>query len=118
MDLAKLKLRLQEFAKERDWDQFHSPKNLCMALGSEIGELTELFQWINEEHSKLENLSPKTLNDIKLEIADIFIYLIRIVDKLNIDLEEAVSAKLKLNELKYPVNLSKGNSIKYSRRDV
>jgi NTP pyrophosphatase (non-canonical NTP hydrolase) len=117
MDLNLLKNDLRSFARERDWDQFHSPKNLCMAIESEAGELVEVFQWLKEEESMLNNISPAVLNDAKEEIADIFIYLIRLSDKLDIDIENAVNDKLKLNEIKYPVGLSKGNALKYNKRN-
>ena len=112
MDLVILKNKLAEFASKRDWDQFHSPKNLVMALTGEVGELNELFQWLTEEESKnLQN------DEIKNEIADIFIYIVRLADKLNIDIEEAVKQKIEINKKKYPVKLSKGNAIKYNKRD-
>ena len=84
MDNLQNKLRL--FAEERDWDNYHTPKNLVMALSGEIGELTEIFQWLNEDESKIENLSIKNIERVKEEIADVFLYLIRLSDKLNIDL--------------------------------
>ena len=112
MDLNKLKRNLAEFSAERDWDQFHSPKNLVMALTGEVGELNELFQWLTEEQSKnLQN------EEIKNEIADIFIYIIRLADKLDIDIEEAVKKKMEINKNKYPIELSRGNSTKYNKRD-
>ena len=112
MDLNKLKRNLAEFTAERDWDQFHSPKNLVMALTGEVGELNELFQWLTEEQSKnLQN------EEIKNEIADIFIYIIRLADKLDIDIEEAVKKKMEINKNKYPIELSRGNSTKYNKRD-
>lgn len=112
-----IKKVLRKFAEERDWDRYHNPKNLVMALSGEIGELTELFQWLNEDESKVENLSVKNLERVKEEIADIFIYLIRLSDKLSIDLIEVTKKKIDINEKKYPVELSKNNAIKYNRRD-
>lgn len=112
MDIKKLQNKLAEFAEDRDWDQFHSPKNLVMALTSEVGELNELFQWLNEEQSKnVDN------DELRQEIADIFIYLLRLADKLEIDIEEAVKEKIEINAKKYPIDLAKGNAIKYNRRD-
>ena len=114
MDLNHYKNKIQEFADERNWEQYHNPKNLVMALSGEVGELTEIFQWQNEEESK--NLSDKDLQSAKEEIADIFIYLLRISDKLGIDVEDAVNEKLEINARKYPVELAKDNAVKYSKR--
>ena len=88
MDLDKYKAKIREFANERDWDQFHDPKNLSMALSAEIGELLDVFQWLTSEQSK--NLSDNDLKLAKEELGDIMIYLIRLSDKLGIDLEEAI----------------------------
>ena len=113
MDIKDIQNKLAVFAKERDWDQFHSPKNLAMALTSEVGELNELFQWLTEEQSN--NVD----NDaVRQEIADIIIYLLRLSDKLDIDIEEAVKEKIEINAKKYPVDLAKGNATKYSKRDA
>ena len=114
MDLNHYKTIIQKFVDERNWDQFHTPKNLAMALSGEVGELTEIFQWLNEEESK--NLSDKNLQAAKEELADIFIYLLRISDKLGIELEDAVNEKIKLNAQKYPVELAKDNAIKYNQK--
>tara|TARA_B100001250_G_scaffold152855_1_gene131247 strand:+ start:420 stop:764 length:345 start_codon:yes stop_codon:yes gene_type:complete len=114
MDLDKYKGKIREFADERDWDQFHDPKNLSMALSAEIGELLDIFQWLTSDQSK--NLSDKDLKLVKEELGDIMIYLIRLSDKLGIDLEQAVIDKIKINEEKYPTELSKGNSTKYNKR--
>lgn len=109
--------KLRIFSKERDWDQFHSPKNLIMALTSEVGELSDIFQWLSEEESKIENLDRKNLEKAKEEIADVFLYILRIADKLDIDLEKVAIEKILVNSEKYPIELSKGNSIKYNRRN-
>jgi len=114
MDLEKYKQKIKQFADDRNWEQYHNPKNLSMALSGEVGELLEIFQWLNSEESK--NLSDKDHQSAKEELADIMIYLIRLSDKLNIDLEEAVQEKLKLNAEKYPVELSKDNAVKYNKR--
>ena len=112
MDIKEIQDKLARFAEERDWNQFHSPKNLAMALTSEVGELNELFQWLTEEQSNnVDN------NEVRQEIADIFIYLLRLSDKLDIDIEEAVKEKIEINAKKYPIDLAKGNAIKYSKRD-
>ncbi len=105
------------FSNERDWDQFHSPKNLIMALTSEVGELSDIFQWLSEEQSKIENIDSKSLEKTKEEIADVFLYILRIADKLNIDLEREAVKKIQINAEKYPIELSKGNSVKYNRRN-
>ncbi len=112
-ELDDIKLRLREFAKERDWDQFHSPKNFSMALIVECAELVEHFQWLTDEQSR--NLPDDTLDEVSLEMADIMIYLIRIADKLDVDLIEAVNRKIKLNAIKYPVEKSKGIAKKYNK---
>ena len=115
MDIKEIQDKLAKFAEERDWDQFHSPKNLVMALTSEVGELNELFQWLTEEQSSIKDDIGK-VDEISQEIADIFIYLLRIADKLNIDIEDAVREKMKINAEKYPVDLAKGNATKYNKR--
>ena len=109
--------KLRKFAEDRNWDQFHSPKNLVMALSGEVGELTEVFQWLKEEDSVPGKISDKDLDKTKEELADIFLYLIRLSDKLQIDLIQEAHRKIKINEQKYPVNLSKGNATKYNRRN-
>lgn len=115
--MEELIIKLREFAKKRDWNKFHSPKNLIMALTGEIGELNEIYQWLDTESSKLENLSEKDIEKSKEELADIFLYTLRIADKLNIDLIEESKKKIEINNKKYPVEVSKGNAVKYNRRD-
>lgn len=112
-DIEALKIKLREFAEERDWDQFHSPKNFSMALIVECAELVEHFQWLSDEQSK--RLPEDTLDEVRLEMADIFIYLIRLADKLDIDLLDAAKDKMKLNAEKYPVEKSKGIAVKYNK---
>lgn len=112
-DLEAIKHQLREFAKERDWDQFHSPKNFSMALIVECAELVEHFQWLTDEQSK--NLSAETLDEVSLEMADIMVYLIRLADKLDIDLLQSVERKIKLNAIKYPIEKSKGIADKYNK---
>jgi len=112
-ELEEIKLHLREFAKERDWDQFHSPKNFSMALIVECAELVEHFQWLTDEQSK--KLAPDTLDEVSLEMADIMIYLIRLADKLDIDLIESVNRKIVLNAKKYPIDKSKGLATKYNK---
>ena len=110
-ELEKIRLRISQFAADRDWDQFHSPKNLSMALAAESGELLEQFQWLTEEQSK--NLNSEKLHSIEEELADIQIYLIRLADKLNINLIDAVHNKIEVNERKYPADKVKGSAKKY-----
>ncbi|PML58224.1 nucleotide pyrophosphohydrolase [Vibrio lentus] len=111
-ELESLTSKLSEFARERDWDKFHSPKNLSMALSGEAGELVEVFQWLTEEESK--NLTSRQKERAEEEIADVFLYLLRLSDKLDIDLIEASSKKLALNEAKYPVERCYGTAKKYT----
>lgn len=111
-DLETLKLRLRDFADSRDWNQFHSPKNLCMALSVEIAEITEHFQWLTEEQSR--NLPQDKREEVATELADTLLYLIRLADKLKIDLAAAASSKIELNAQKYPVDMSRGNAKKYT----
>ncbi len=107
-NLEALRQRLAEFAAMRDWDQFHSPKNLAMALIAEAAELVEHFQWLSEEESR--HLSPEKKQAVSHELADVLIYLIRIADKLDIDLITAAEAKIQINETRYPVDLVKGDA--------
>ena len=111
-DLEKLRDRLRQFTTERDWDQFHSPKNLAMALSVEAAELLETFQWLSEEQSR--RLSPEALSAASEEIADILLYLIQLSDKLNIDLIAAANDKLAVNAQKYPADRARGTSKKYT----
>lgn len=106
--LEQLRQRLAQFAAVRDWEQFHSPKNLAMALIGEAGELIEHFQWLTETQS--QNLSPETKQAVSYELADILIYLIRLADKLDIDLIQAAQAKIQINETRYPVEKVKGDA--------
>lgn len=111
-ELTKLQHDLAEFASERDWDKFHSPKNLSMAMSVEAGELVEIFQWLTEEESR--SLSHKQQLRAEEEIADVFLYLLRIADKLNVDLVKAANEKLAINAKKYPVEAIYGRSKKYT----
>jgi len=107
-----LKERLLEFAEERDWDQFHSPKNLSMALIVEAGELMEHFQWLTQEQSK--SLPPEKHEEVEHELADILIYLLRLAQKLDVDLFAAAHRKMDLNEEKYPSAIVRGSAKKYT----
>lgn len=110
--LDSLKSRLRQFATERDWDQFHSPKNLAAALSVEAAEVLEHFQWLSEEQSR--DLSPDAKLRIALELADVLLYLIRLADKLGINLLEVAARKIEINGAKYPVNRAKGSAVKYT----
>jgi dCTP diphosphatase len=111
-DLAELRLRVREFVAERDWDRFHSPKNLAMALSVEASELVELFQWLTEEESA--GLDAGRRQRAAEELADVLWFLVRIADRLDIDLLEAAEAKLVLNAKKYPAERVRGQSRKYN----
>ena len=110
--LESLRDRLREFAKKRDWDQYHTPKNLSMALIAEAAELIEHFQWVDGSQSHI--LEEKTRQSVEEEMADILIYLVRISDKLEIDLYDAVERKLAINEKKYPAEKVRGSAKKYT----
>jgi NTP pyrophosphatase (non-canonical NTP hydrolase) len=113
--LEEARQRLREFSLQRDWDQFHSPKNLAMALIVEAAELVEHFQWLTEAQSAA--LPADKLDAVAQEVADVQIFLIRLADRLDIDLEAAVAAKLAVNEQKYPVEKARGNALKYTEFD-
>ena len=111
-DLDDLRDRLRRFAAARDWDQFHSPKNLAMALIAEAAELVEHFQWLTEAESAA--LTPEKRAEVADELADVLVYVVRIADKLDVDLLAAVADKLRRNEAKYPVSRVKGSAKKYT----
>ncbi|MDD2900386.1 MAG: nucleotide pyrophosphohydrolase [Desulfuromonadaceae bacterium] len=110
--LESLRDRLREFAKERDWDQYHTPKNLSMALIAEAAELVEHFQWVEGGVSHL--LEAKTRTSVEEELADILIYLVRISDKLNVNLLVAAERKIEINGKKYPADKVRGSAKKYT----
>ena len=107
--------KLRKFADDRDWEQFHSPKNLSMALAAEAGEILECFQWLTEEQSR--SLDLETLKKVKGEIGDVQIYLARLADQLGFSPLEAAEEKLKQNQKKYPVEKAKGKANKYTELD-
>lgn len=111
-DLDDLRDALRRFARERDWDQFHSPKNLASALVVEAAELLECFQWLTEEQSRA--LSDDDKRKVTEELADVFLYLIRLADKLDADLLEGARDKIAKNAEKYPVEKARGNAKKYT----
>lgn len=112
MDLGKIQAHLADFAKERDWVQFHSPKNLSMALAGETGELLEIFQWLTQDGSQRSALSDEQLQSATEELADILIYALRLADRLDIDLETAIAEKIKKNAARYTVEASSGSAEK------
>jgi NTP pyrophosphatase (non-canonical NTP hydrolase) len=111
-EIEELQQRLRAFAECRDWTQFHSPKNLSMALMAEVGELAEHFQWLTQEESF--GLDANKLQAVGEELADIYVYLVRLADQLGLDLAAAVERKLVLNEEKYPADRVRGSARKYS----
>jgi NTP pyrophosphatase (non-canonical NTP hydrolase) len=111
--LVELKARLRRFADARDWGQFHSPKNLAMALLVEAGELAEHFQWLTQAQSAA--LAPQQLAAVRAELADVLNYLVRLADVLNVDLLAAAGDKLVLNEQRYPVERVRGSARKYDQ---
>ncbi len=102
---------IREFNKERDWEQYHSPKNLAMALSVEVAEVVEHFQWLNQAQSR--SMEPSKKEEVKDEIGDILIYLVNLADQLGIDPIQAALDKIEKNRRKYPVKLAKGNALKY-----
>lgn len=112
-DINDLKIVLAQFAADRDWEKFHSPKNLAMALSAECGELLEHFQWITEDASM--NLQEQDIQGIADEIADVFIYLVRLSDKLGIDPLVVAASKIEKNKTRYPADKVKGSAKKYTQ---
>jgi NTP pyrophosphatase (non-canonical NTP hydrolase) len=111
--LDTLRDRLRLFIAERDWDQFHNPKNLAMALVAEAGELVEHFQWLTPEQA--DSLPAGTRAEVEHEIADVLIFLVELADRLRIDPLAAVERKLALNAQKYPVEKARGKATKYDK---
>lgn len=115
VDVVKLAASLQRFADDRDWQQFHSPKNLILALTGEVGELCEIFQWMSDADSLSVAKDPEIGLAVKDELADVLMYLVRLSSVLGIDLNEAVTRKLASNGQKYPVDKARSSSKKYDR---
>jgi dCTP diphosphatase len=111
-ELESLREELRRFAAEREWDQFHSPKNLAMALAAEAGELLEVFQWLTEQQSR--ELEGRAREAVAEEIADVLLYLVRLADRLDVDPVAAARRKLEENARKYPVEKARGNARKYT----
>jgi dCTP diphosphatase len=110
--LANLTQRLREFAAERDWEPFHTPKNLAMALTGEAGELAAEFQWLTESES--QSLEPERMARVQAEAADVLLYLVRLADKLGFDLVQAAERKIQENAVKYPADKVRGSAKKYT----
>lgn len=117
MTLQELQEQLRHFAQERDWEQFHDPKNLSMALAGEIGELLEIFQWLSPEQSAAVMADPVQAEAVRHELADVFAYLLRLTDVLQVDLAAALRTKIELNALRYPADQARGRSDKYHTYD-
>ena len=111
--LTELRDAMRRFAAERDWDRFHTPKNLAMALSGEAGELIEHFQWQTAEESA--SLPAPVREEVALEMADVLLYLVRLGDVLGIDLAEAARRKIAINAQRYPVERVRGRAVKYDR---
>jgi NTP pyrophosphatase (non-canonical NTP hydrolase) len=114
INVEKINAEVSKFIEERDWDQFHSIKNLSMALSVETSELVEIFQWLKEAESNEVSTNPKLKSRVEEEISDIFIYLMRIAIKSEVNIEEAVLSKIQKNSEKYPVEKAKGSAKKYT----
>ena len=114
-DIKQLQQTLTEFAQQRDWEQFHTPKNLAMALSGEVGELLEIFQWLTPEQS--QQLSPEKKQHASEEIADVMMYLLRLADKCDIDVVQACQEKIQQNAAKYPISKCYGSAKKYNELD-
>ena len=103
MDIKAIQEQLNTFSEERNWDQFQSPKNLSMGLVCEVDELLELFQWLTEQQSKEIVNDEKQMSLVREEIGDVFLFLVRLADKLNVNIEEAALEKMEINAIKYPI---------------
>ncbi len=112
LDVDALARAVDAFATERDWVQFHSPKNLSMALTGEVGELVEIFQWMSPEQSQAAARDPETAQAVRDELADVLIYLVRLADVLGVDLDAAVRDKLRANARRYPADQVRGSNRK------
>lgn len=112
IDVTRLEQALAQFARDRDWDQFHTPRNLVMALTGEVGELNEIFQWMPESMAINAARSPETAKAVHDEMADVLMYLVRLASVLGVDLNQAVTDKLAKNAEKYPADLVRGSSKK------
>jgi NTP pyrophosphatase (non-canonical NTP hydrolase) len=114
-DLEALQRKVRAFVAERDWEQFHTPKNLATALVCEAAELAEIFQWLTPEESERAMKDATTAKQVRAELADVLVYVLRMSDVLGVDLQRAVTQKLVENARKYPVSAAKGSAKKYTR---
>ncbi|MGW6357961.1 nucleotide pyrophosphohydrolase [Streptomyces sp. NPDC055092] len=116
MTIGSLQKSLADFAAaEREWEQFHTPKNLAMALAGESGELLEIFQWLTPEESAAVMADPARAPQVREEMADVFAYLLRLAHVLDLDLEQALVEKIEINHQKYPAHLARGRAGKYTQ---
>ncbi|OLZ72590.1 nucleotide pyrophosphohydrolase [Streptomyces amritsarensis] len=115
MTIRSLQQDLADFAAEREWERFHTAKNLAMALAGETGELLEIFQWLTPEESATVMSDPPKANRVREEMADVFAYLLRMADVLEIDLEQALLEKIAINGRKYPADRARGRADKYTQ---
>lgn len=116
VDIQNLSVALDKFATDRNWEQFHSPKNLLLALTGEVGELAEIFQWLGDSEAQSAGEATATAQAVKDELADVLFYLVRLASVLKVDLNAAALQKLRSNALKYPVETSHGISAKYNKK--
>ena len=114
LDVEALRLRIADFAKERDWDQFHTPRNILLALVGEVGELAECFQWKGEVVRNLPEFSESEKIHVGEELADVLIYTVRLADVCGISLDDCVPRKIAMNARKYPADRARGRSDKYT----
>lgn len=114
MNMQNIQNIIKDFSKQRNWDQFHNPKNIAMALSVETAELVEIFQWLEPQQAL--DLDHSTQEHLKEEVADIAVYLLRICMAYDINLEEAIISKMKKNEIKYPLFDKDGNKIEYGKK--
>ena len=116
VDVQNLSVALDKFATDRNWEQFHSPKNLLWALTGEVGELAEIFQWMGDVEARSAGETAATAQAVKDELADVLFYLVRLASVLKVDLNAAAVQKLRSNAIKYPIETSHGNSTKYNKK--
>lgn len=114
VSITDLQRLLRDFAAERNWEQFHTPKNLVMALAGEVGELTEIFQWLTADESAAVMADPVRAAHVREEVADVFAYLLRLADVLEVDLEASLIEKAAQNAAKYPVETAHSTAVKYT----
>jgi NTP pyrophosphatase (non-canonical NTP hydrolase) len=112
LDTRHIQDKIGQFASEREWEQFHTPKNISMALTVEAAELMEIFQWLTPQEAQDVMKTPKA-DAVRAEVADVAVYLLRLCDLLQIDLTQAIEHKMQLNAAKYPVEKSRGSNRKY-----